>query len=302
MFTMPSGRLRPVWSFLLSVGFSVVVFLACGYFADAVTGNHAFRFEIVFRPLLAISLFGLYLWLLTVADQVEEHRSATLGFPLSPGWKRQLAGGSFLGLVLVVIAIVPLVIWADVSIAVHLSGRLAARTAAVLAILIFGALAEELLFRGYPFQRLTEAIGPAGAIATFSVLFGAVHLTNPGASVLGLANTILIGAVLAIAYLRTRALWLPWGIHLGWNASLGLLFGLPVSGLRLFNTVARSSVTGSRWLTGGSYGIEASLPGVLAVVVGLLLVWRWPLLMLGEPLTSPRPPEDAPDPATRIEL
>ena len=164
------------------------------------------------------------------------------------------------------------------------------RAAVVLIVLIFGALAEEMMFRGYPFQRLEEAIGPVGAIAVFSVLFALVHLTNPGASPLGLLNTVLIGIVLAIAYLRTRALWLCWGIHFGWNATLGLLFGLPVSGLRIFNVVVRGSANGPRWLTGGSYGVEASVPGVFAVVVGLLVVWKWPVARLGKPLTFP-PPE-----------
>jgi membrane protease YdiL (CAAX protease family) len=145
------------------------------------------------------------------------------------------------------------------------------------------------MFRGYPFQRLEEATGAAGAIVVFSVLFALVHLSNPGASRLGLLNTVLIGMVLAIAYLRTRALWLCWGIHFGWNAALGVLFGLPVSGLRLFNVAVRSTTTGPRWLTGGSYGPEASAPGVFAVVIGLLIVWRWPVAQLGKVLTSPRP-------------
>ena len=92
----------------------------------------------------------------------------------------------------------------------------------VLAFLISGALAEELMFRGYPFQRLVEAIGAAGAIVVFSVLFGVVHLSNPGASVWGLVNTVAIGVLLSIVYLRTRSLWLPWGLHFAWNTTLGL--------------------------------------------------------------------------------
>jgi hypothetical protein len=148
-----------------------------------------------------------------------------------------------------------------------------------LIVLICGALAEELMFRGYPFQRLEEGIGAIGAIAVFSLLFGAVHLVNPGASVWGLVNTILIGIVLAIAYLRTRALWLPLGIHFAWNATLGLLFGLPVSGLRVFNVAVRATTRGPVWLTGGSYGVEASLTGVVVVLLGLLAVWKWPVAL-----------------------
>jgi membrane protease YdiL (CAAX protease family) len=289
MFTSPSGRLQPVWSFLLSVAFSAAAFVACSFIAAMIEGEHVLRFEVVFRPLLAAALFGTYLWLLTVVDHVEEKGAARLGFPVVQGWKRQLGAGCILGLILACLALIPVIIWADIRFDTHISSRALARAAVVLVVLVFGALAEELMFRGYPFQRLEEAVGPVGAIAVFSVLFALVHLTNPGASPLGLLNTVLIGVVLAVAYLRTRALWLCWGIHFGWNATLGLLFGLPVSGLRIFNVVVRGTTTGSRWLTGGSYGIEASAPGVLAVVVGLLVVWKWPMRRLGKPLTFPTP-------------
>ena len=164
-----------------------------------------------------------------------------------------------------------------------------------------GALAEELMFRGYPFQRLVEAVGPVGAIAIFSILFGAVHLMNPGATAIGLVNTVLIGVVLAIAYLRTRALWLPWGLHFGWNASLGLLFGLPVSGLRMFNVVDRMSAPGPTWLTGGSYGPEASVPGAIAVLVGLLVVCVWPMERMDNPVTSARKLSEPLDDITGIQ-
>ena len=157
------------------------------------------------------------------------------------------------------------------------------RVGAVLLVLIFGALAEELMFRGYPFQHLEQGIGAIGAVMVFSVVFGVVHLANPGASRWGLINTILIGVLLSMAYLRTRALWLPWGIHFGWNFSLGLLFGLPVSGLRLFNVMVRTTTSGPRWVTGGSYGVEASATAVVVILLGLVMVWRLPLATLGQP-------------------
>lgn len=290
MFTTSTGRLRPAWSFVLAAGFSAVAFLAGGYVADAVAGDHVVRFELVFRPLLCFLLFGIYLWLLTVADQVEQHRLAALGFPTRQGWRAQLAGGCVLGWGLTTVAVIPVAIWGGISVHLRLNAHSLLRLVATVVILVFGSLAEELMFRGYPFQRLEEAVGPWLAITFFSVLFGVVHLHNPGASAWGLANTVGIGLVLALAYLRTRALWLPWGIHFAWNATLGLSYGLPVSGLRLFNVVVRSVATGPRWLTGGSYGIEASAPGAAAVLVGLIIVWKWPVRRLGERSPLPPPP------------
>ncbi len=255
--------------------------------AQTVAGQHSLVLEVIFRSLLAVLLVGIYVWLLTVVDNVHDHRIAAMGLPLNEGWSRQFVTGCAVGLALTVLAILPIVIWGNAKFTIHLGFRLLPRDGAVLIVLLVGALAEELMFRGYPFQRLEEGMGAARAIAVFSILFGAVHLSNPGASVWGLINTILIGILLAIAYLRTRALWLPWGIHFGWNAALGFLLGLPVSGLRIFNVVVRTSVSGPKWMTGGDYGIEASATGTIAVLIGLLIVWKLPV---GRLTNAPVPP------------
>ena len=283
MFTSNDGRLQPIWAFLLSALLSVVAFLVAGYAASAIAGDHVLRFESVFRPLLAVLLLAIFSWLLSVASHVEDHRIAAQGLPLSPGWARQFAVGCAIGFLLVMVAVVPVAIWGNVSFRTNFTSFNLARAAIVLGVLISGALAEELMFRGYPFQQLVEGIGATGAIVVFSVLFGVVHLLNPGATVWGLINTVAIGVLLAIAYLRTRALWLPWGIHFAWNMVLGLILGLPVSGLRLFNVAVHATARGPRWLTGGSYGIEASAPGAFAIVVGLVIVWMVPLHRLENP-------------------
>jgi uncharacterized protein len=196
-----------------------------------------------------------------------------------------------------VIAVVAVALFGTLSFHAALNPHNILRILAVLSVLIAGSLAEELMFRGYPFQRLVEAIGAGGAILVFSLLFAFVHYMNPGANAWGLLNTVVIGVVLSVTYLRTRALWLPWGLHFAWNATLGLLFGLPVSGLRLFNVVLRTTATGPTWLTGGSYGMEASLPGACVVLLGLIVVWRAPLRRLIDPATFfSRPEDSAPNP------
>lgn len=280
MFTTSSGRLHPVWAFVVSAVLSIAAFFIAGVVSQTISGQHYLVLEVLFRSLLALLLIGLYVRLLTIVDNVHHHRMAALGLPLIEGWRGQFGTGCILGLVLTALAVLPIAIWGNPSVAFHLGFYLLPRDGAVLVVLLVGALAEELMFRGYPFQHLEEGIGPVGAIAVFSVLFGAVHLSNPGASGWGLVNTILIGILLAIAYLRTRALWLPWGIHFGWNAALGFLFGLPVSGLRIFNVVVRTSVVGPKWMTGGSYGIEASATGTAAVLVGLVIIWKMPIKKL----------------------
>jgi uncharacterized protein len=277
VFTTSTGRLRPVWAFVISAVLSFAAFFLAGVVSEAIAGQHYLVLEVIFRTLLALLLMGVYVWLLTIGDNIHHHRIAALGLPVTTGWRNQFTTGCIVGLALTLLAVLPLAIWGSPSVHFHFDLHLLLRAAAVLFVLLIGALAEELVFRGYPFQRLEEAIGAIGAISFFSVLFGAVHLSNPGASRWGLINTVLIGIVLSVAYLRTRALWLPWGIHFGWNTALGFLCGLPVSGLRMFNVVVRTSATGPAWMTGGRYGVEASATGTIAVLIGLVIVWKLPV-------------------------
>ena len=283
MLSDDAGRLQPIWAFLLSALLSVLAFLVAGYAAAAFAGDHLLRFEALFRPALAVILLAIYSWLLTVGNHVEEHRIAAQGLPLSPGWAAQFGVGCAFGVLLIALAVVPLAVWGGLSFRVVLTVRSLAKIALVFALVISGALAEELMFRGYPFQRLIEAIGATGSIVVFSALFGVVHLSNPGATIWGLVNTVAIGVLLSILYLRTRALWISWGFHFAWNATLGIVLGLPVSGLRLFNVAVHATASGPKWLTGGSYGIEASAPGALAIGIGLAIAWKAPLRRLETP-------------------
>jgi hypothetical protein len=146
--------------------------------------------------------------------------------------------------------------------------------------LIVAALAEEALFRGYPLQTFSRArLAWIGVLLTL-LLFGYVHLQNPnvvpGAS---FANTALAGLWLAVAYLRTRSLWLPLGVHWAWNWAQGWLFGLPISGLNLVShPLLKATDNGPSWLTGGSYGIEGGLACTISLVLFTIFLWRTSLI------------------------
>src|SRR5437763_16068770 len=115
-------------------------------------------------------------------------------------------------------------------------------------------------------------MGAWPAIIAMSALFGAMHRDNPGASLLSTANTALAGILLSWAYVRTRSLWLSYGIHVGWNLGLGFILGFPLSGLHLAS-LWTIKVTGSDTILGGSYGPEAGLVAtfIFAAAAGLLL-------------------------------
>jgi membrane protease YdiL (CAAX protease family) len=89
-------------------------------------------------------------------------------------------------------------------------------------VLLFGAIGEELLFRGYGFQLVAGNFGPAVALGISSLAFGAVHLSNLHASPMGIVNTVAYGIALGYAVLRTGELWTAIGIHFGWNWILPL--------------------------------------------------------------------------------
>jgi membrane protease YdiL (CAAX protease family) len=137
-------------------------------------------------------------------------------------------------------------------------------------VLLFGAVGEEMLFHGYAFQLLIRSLGAFATILPASVLFGLAHLGNQNATSLGIFNTMVWGVLLGYAYVRTGALWLPIGLHFGWNFTLPL-FGVNLSGFTMGVTgYALEWRAGELW-SGGGYGPEG---GVLttALVAGLFFV------------------------------
>ena len=145
------------------------------------------------------------------------------------------------------------------------------------AILWYGtaAMAEELLFRGYAFQTLIQAVTFLPAAVLMSGLFALAHLQNPHVTLLSLTNVFLVGILFAFAYMKTRSLWLPFGIHFAWNFSQTTLFGLPTSGLLdqeqvLFPT----QQLGPEWISGGEFGPEGGILATLAIVLCLWYILK----------------------------
>ncbi len=134
-------------------------------------------------------------------------------------------------------------------------------------LLLFGAVGEEMLFRGYGFQVLVRGIGPFATILPVAVLFGLAHSQNLNFGPLPLFNTILWGVVLGYAYIRSGDLWLPIGLHFGWNWSLPLL-GVNLSGFTMDVTGYSMHWKVGEKLSGGAYGPEGGLL-TTAVAIGL---------------------------------
>jgi membrane protease YdiL (CAAX protease family) len=196
---------------------------------------------------------------------------AFIGLSLDTGWWQQSLAGFAVGCASIAAAAVPM--WAAGALQWSATDFDPTQWLLMAVLFLIAAAGEELLFRGYGFQRLIEGIGPVPALLMLSVLFGSVHFFNPNRSWPGLANTVLVGLVFGLAFLRTGRLWLPIGWHWGWNFAEASL-GFQVSGIRMEGMPVQAEVSGRAWLTGGAYGPEGSLPVTLVLVVSLILILR----------------------------
>jgi membrane protease YdiL (CAAX protease family) len=158
-------------------------------------------------------------------------------------------------------------------------------------LLMAGAIGEEMLFRGYGFQILLAAFGPWATILPVSILFAVLHGGNPNATWFGLVNTFGFGVLFAYAFLRSRDLWLPIGLHFGWNFALPL-FGVNLSGLTMRVTGHEMAWTAGKLWSGGDYGPEASVLTSAVLVLLFVYVWKAPLRRQHSALTDP-PAENA---------
>ena len=138
---------------------------------------------------------------------------------------------------------------------------------------LVGAVFEELLFRGVLFRLIEDSWGSYAALAVSSLIFGAAHLINPNTTWFSaVAIMVEAGILLGAAYMLTRRLWLPIGIHAGWNFTEGGVFGTAESG-RAAHGWLQSTSSGPAWLSGGDFGPEASVVTVVICgAIGLALV------------------------------
>ena len=134
---------------------------------------------------------------------------------------------------------------------------------------------EELLSRGYHLQTIASGTNLFWGVIISSAIFAVLHLANPNSTWVSTAGLFLAGIFFAYAYIRTKQLWLPIGLHIGWNFAEGVIFGFPVSGLEDIYKLIRIQVTGPEIWTGGAFGPEAGLIVLPALAMGALLIYLY---------------------------
>ncbi len=299
---LANGRVRPIWRFLLSVP---LVFLAM-FVADTAA-------KFIARPedlggwgraalstlLLLPALLATFKLLTATFDRKP---LGSVGLALCGRWPLELGMGAGIGalMILTVAAAESALGVARFSLNSASPDRVIGWGGATLVLLLVAATNEELIFRGYPFQRLAQSMGAPGAVMVFSALFGLVHLSNPSHTWVSTLNTALVGVPLALSYLRTRALWMPVGIHFTWNFLQGFGLGLPISGFSVPFSVLKAQVSGDGLLTGGRYGPEANILTSVVIVAVTGYLWgtksiytseAMRALVFGPPCTDASAPE-----------
>ncbi|MEP6818493.1 MAG: CPBP family intramembrane glutamic endopeptidase [bacterium] len=287
VFINSAGRLRSGWRLLIYVLLVLILSVVSGAVLNKVSelwlgstpssGVAHYLENLIFRAIfLAVALIAGFIctrWL-------EGLPWRALGLWFHSRWLRDFFFGSVIGVTS--LALATALATAGGGLSFTISGRAAmvqvGQTLVFSAVLfILAALAEEALFRGYPLQTMTRAsLAWLGVLLT-SVPFATVHLRNPNvAAGFTFTNTALAGVWLAVAYLRTRSLWFPLGVHWAWNWAQGSIFGSPVSGITDLapHPLLHWTDLGPAWLTGGSYGIEGGLTCTITLIVSTVFIWR----------------------------
>ncbi|NVI82297.1 CPBP family intramembrane metalloprotease [Janthinobacterium sp. BJB401] len=189
-----------------------------------------------------------------------------------PGMARELGRGLLLGAGLVVLTFVVLA-----ALGVYQLGGVNALSVLLLlplAELVLVGMAEEMMFRGVLFGVTARALGSKAAIVISSLVFALAHLPNAGFSMLAIIALVAYGVLQAALYMQTRRLWVCIGTHIGWNYCVGQVFSSTVSGHAATDGLLRGELAGNAMLTGGTFGVEASLVTVLLISAAAAYVLR----------------------------
>ncbi|UCD99061.1 MAG: CPBP family intramembrane metalloprotease [Chloroflexota bacterium] len=276
------SRLRAGWRL---AGQSLLLIFALSLFSSLGNGVLSTRSDISYAGLLLFSTMISSLAVtasIFIARRLLDQRSfVSLGLEIKSQSVKDILFGVLLSGLMV--GVIYLLFWAfgwlEVeSLAWHVEGwgSLLSSVLVMISFFVLVAWQEELLLRGYWLQNLSDGLSRSLGVLLSSALFAFAHVVNPNLSWEAYLGIFLSGLFLAYGYLRTNQLWLPIGLHIGWNLFEGTVFGFPVSGQYYYQLV-RQTLSGPEIITGGAFGPEAGfilLPVLLLGVAGIFWYTR----------------------------
>ena len=266
------GRLRNGWWILVFF----VVFLASQWAYHPVSkGLQQLGVDKTGLLPLPVAFLLLVTW---ICMRLRRQSLAGVGLRFDLKWLRQALGGIAFGSAQMLAAAALIYAAGGVRFSLEPTGGLAALALGAWTF-AWVALLEELLFRGFVFQRLVDGIGAPTALLLMAAVFAAAHWGNPGmlgaTEIWASVDLALAGLLLGLAYVRTGSLALPIGMHFGWNWIQGSVLGFDVSGLHQAGWLLPHLLDRPQWLSGGAFGPEASVFAVVVDSIAVLLLWRW---------------------------
>lgn len=220
-------------------------------------------------------MFAVLIPLILMARFVDKRPLSTIGF--GPPRLFDLLTGAALGALIFAAPLGVLLALGAAAYAPDLGGFTGEALAFGLIVCFFNVVTQEALVRSYVFQELWAKYGAWIAAGVTSAIFVALHaapITQGGAQgVIAGANILIASLMLSLAYVRTGQLWLPIGIHFGWNGLQGPVLGINVTGSDLaFGQWSVLAFSGDPLLTGGALGVEGGLAGLVGPLLGLAVV------------------------------
>ena len=276
IFTSPDEpRLRAGWRLLLHIAIVATIggmlsFIA--RFLPLPTGGGMLAAQLSSLVVLTLSIYIARRWL-------DKRSFTSLGLKLDKKtWPDLLAGIGItflmMGFIYLIMSTLGWISFEGFAWQFESASSVTLNLLGILGVFILVGWNEELLIRGYQLQNLADGINLRWGVIISSAVFGILHLGNPNATWIGAVGIFFAGIFLAYGYVRTEQLWLPIGLHIGWNFFEGVIFGFPVSGMETFR-LTRISVDGPELWTGGAFGPEAGLILLPSLALGMTLIYLY---------------------------
>lgn len=266
LFLNPEHKVRDIWWVVL---FYLV--LAAITFPAILVAQH-FKFE-----LTMVHQAGIVIAASWICQSLRRQPFSELVGTFTIDWIRKLFIGMLMGTALMAVPSFFLYVFAGVRWQLQTIDLQVLFSVTLMSLAV--AVAEELLFRGFAFQRLIGSMGQCPALLLIAGYFLLTHMNNPGMAgnikLFAMANIFFASILFGLAFVRTKSLSMPIGIHFMANWVQGVALGFGVSGTKEASFLQPAFNGAPDWLTGGAFGLEASIPGLISVIVAVVLLYIW---------------------------